>query len=144
MSVNSERLKKLTELGQSIWYDNISRDLIEDGSLKRLIDNGVRGLTSNPSIFEKAVSGSSIYDEDILSCNPEDFSDLDVYERLAVKDIQSAADLLQPIYLSSGRTDGFVSLEVNPHLANILTSLHFIGFMLSSFFPILKSNSLIK
>ena len=118
MSVNSERLKKLTELGQSIWYDNISRDLIEDGSLKRLIENGVRGLTSNPSIFEKAVSGSSIYDEDILSCNPEDFSDLDVYERLAVKDIQSAADLLQPIYLSSGRTDGFVSLEVNPHLAN--------------------------
>ena len=118
MSVSSERLKKLTELGQSIWYDNISRDLIEDGSLKRLIDNGVRGLTSNPSIFEKAVSGSSIYDEDILSCNPEDFSDLDVYERLAVKDIQSAADLLQPIYLSSGRTDGFVSLEVNPHLAN--------------------------
>ena len=69
MSVSSERLKKLTELGQSIWYDNISRDLIEDGSLKRLIDNGVRGLTSNPSIFEKAVSGSSIYDEDILSCN---------------------------------------------------------------------------
>ena len=85
---NSQRLEKLAELGQSVWYDNISRDLIEDGSLKRLIDSGVRGLTSNPSIFEKAVSGSSIYDEDIKSCLPEDFSDLDVYEKLAVKDIQ--------------------------------------------------------
>ena len=115
---NSQRLEKLAELGQSVWYDNISRDLIEDGSLKRLIDSGVRGLTSNPSIFEKAVSGSSIYDEDIKSCLPEEFSDLDVYEKLAVKDIQSAADLLQPIYVSSGKTDGFVSLEVNPHLAN--------------------------
>ncbi|MBI50729.1 MAG: transaldolase [Chloroflexi bacterium] len=114
----SERLSKLNELGQSVWYDNISRDLIEDGRINRLITTGVRGLTSNPSIFEKAVSSSNVYDDDILSCDPNQFSDLDVYERLAIKDIQSAADLLNRVYASTGKTDGFVSLEVNPHLAH--------------------------
>tara|TARA_Y100000814_G_scaffold136162_1_gene98739 strand:- start:7741 stop:8847 length:1107 start_codon:yes stop_codon:yes gene_type:complete len=112
------RLVKLNNLGQSVWYDNLSREMIANGELKKIIDSGVRGLTSNPSIFEKAISSSEIYDEDIKKLISRDLSDLEIYENLAVQDIKSAADLLKPTFETSNKSDGFVSLEVNPHLAN--------------------------
>lgn len=112
------RLVKLNKLGQSVWYDNLSREMITNGELKQVIDLGVTGLTSNPSIFEKAISSSEIYDESIKNLISQDLSDLEIYECLAVQDIKSAADLLKPTFETSNKTDGFVSLEVNPHLAN--------------------------
>ena len=92
------RLVKLNNLGQSVWYDNLSREMIANGELKKIIDSGVRGLTSNPSIFEKAISSSEIYDEDIKKLISRDLSDLEIYENLAVQDIKSAADLLKPTF----------------------------------------------
>ena len=114
----SSVLNKLSELGQSVWYDNISRELIQDGQLAEIVSSGVKGLTSNPSIFEKAVASSSIYDSDISDFNHEDVSDIDVYEAIAIADIKSAADVLMSQYQFTNGENGFVSLEVNPHLAN--------------------------
>jgi transaldolase/glucose-6-phosphate isomerase len=113
-------LKQLQALGQSIWLDYIRRDLLTGGELKRLIDeDGLRGMTSNPTIFEKAITGSTLYQDffDSLANRPE----LDAkgrYELLAIRDIQDAADLLRPVYQSTNRRDGYVSLEVSPYLAN--------------------------
>ena len=114
----SNVLNKLSELGQSVWYDNISRELIQGGQLAEIVSSGVKGLTSNPSIFEKAVASSSIYDSDISDFNHEDVSDIDVYEAIAIADIKSAADVLMSQYQFTNGKNGFVSLEVNPHLAN--------------------------
>ena len=114
----SNVLNKLSELGQSVWYDNISRELIQGGQLAEIVSSGVKGLTSNPSIFEKAVASSSIYDSDISDFNHEDVSDIDVYEAIAIADIKSAADVLMSQYQFTNGENGFVSLEVNPHLAN--------------------------
>jgi transaldolase len=112
-------LKDLLKFGQSIWLDYIRRDLIETGELKHLIEeDGVRGMTSNPSIFEKAI-GESKYYSDLLK-DVDNRSDLDAngrYEVLAIRDIQDAADVLRPVYESSKRRDGYVSLEVSPFLA---------------------------
>ena len=112
-------LKKLLELGQSVWLDYIRRDLLASGELKKLItEDGLRGMTSNPSIFEKAI-GESPYYSDILK-SLQSRKDLDAggrYEIIAVRDIQDAADILRPVYDSSKRRDGYVSLEVSPHLA---------------------------
>src|SRR5499427_5919195 len=112
-------LKELEQYGQSIWLDYIRRTLITSGELQRLIDDdGLRGITSNPSIFEKAISGSSDYSDLLNSLNSR--SDLDAkarYEILAIRDIQDAADLLRPVYQASKRRDGYVSLEVSPTLA---------------------------
>jgi len=112
-------LKKLQDYGQSVWLDYIRRDLIETGELKRLIDeDGLRGMTSNPSIFEKAI-GDSPYYSDLLK-SLEQRTDLDAngrYEILAIRDIQDAADALKPVYQSTNRRDGYVSLEVSPFLA---------------------------
>src|SRR5215471_1062884 len=112
-------LKELEQYGQSIWLDYIRRTLITSGELQRLIDDdGLRGITSNPSIFEKAISGSSDYSDLLNSLNSR--SDLDAkarYEILAIRDIQDAADLLRPVYEGSKRRDGYVSLEVSPYLA---------------------------
>ena len=110
-------LKKLSDFGQSVWYDNISRELIQSGGLGAIVANGVTGLTSNPTIFEKAISTSSVYDSDIESLARKDLRDDEIFEALAISDIQDAADLLSDIYHATGQTDGFVSLEVNPHLA---------------------------
>ena len=112
------RLLKLKKLGQSVWYDNISRELLQSGGLKEILDWGVVGLTSNPSIFEKAISSSNIYDSDIQNMKDEKYSDLEVFEKLAIEDIQNTADLLSETYKSSEGQNGYVSLEVNPHLAN--------------------------
>src|SRR3989454_12010582 len=112
-------LLDLQKFGQSIWLDYIRRSLITSGELKRLIDeDGLRGITSNPSIFEKAISGSTDYADLLKSLQPN--TDLDAkarYEILAIRDIQDAADMLRPVYESSKRRDGYVSLEVSPYLA---------------------------
>ncbi|MFY9559449.1 MAG: bifunctional transaldolase/phosoglucose isomerase [Terriglobales bacterium] len=113
-------LKQLQTLGQSIWLDYIRRDLFTSGELKRLIEeDGLRGMTSNPAIFEKAIAGSTLYQDFLDSLAAR--TDLDAkgrYELLAIRDIQNAADLLRPVYQSAKRRDGYVSLEVSPYLAN--------------------------
>jgi transaldolase len=111
-------IQGLQYFGQSIWLDYISRSLITSGELKRLINMGVSGVTSNPSIFQKAFCETSDYDcaiKTVLQSQPNiDASKL--YETLAIEDIQDAADCLLPVYNSSQQTDGFVSFEVSPHL----------------------------
>jgi transaldolase/glucose-6-phosphate isomerase len=112
-------LKDLLKFGQSVWLDYIRRDLITSGELQRLIEeDGLRGMTSNPAIFEKAIAGSTDY-ADILA-SLRDRSDLDAkarYEIVAIREIQDAADLLRPVYDESKRRDGYISLEVSPYLA---------------------------
>jgi transaldolase / glucose-6-phosphate isomerase len=112
-------LKDLLKFGQSVWLDYIRRDLLTSGELKRLIDeDGLRGMTSNPTIFEKAITGGKLYDDLLNSLKSR--TDLDAkgrYEILAIRDIQDAADILRPVYDSSKRRDGYVSLEVSPYLA---------------------------
>jgi transaldolase/glucose-6-phosphate isomerase len=112
-------LRQLSRYGQSIWYDYIRRALIESGDLKRLIEeDGVSGITSNPSIFEKAIAGSSDYDRHLEQlAQAKELDAKAVFERLAIQDIQQAADLLRPIYDATRRGDGYVSLEVSPLLA---------------------------
>ncbi len=113
-------LVQLQTLGQSIWLDYIRRDLLQGGELQRLItEDGLRGMTSNPAIFEKAIAGSTQYQDflDSLASRTE----LDAkgrYELLAIRDIQDAADLLRPVYQSTKKRDGYVSLEVSPYLAH--------------------------
>ena len=108
----------LIKFGQSVWYDNISREMLEKGELKRLIAEwGVRGLTSNPTIFDKAISSGSSYDSQINELKPKKLTPDAVFEELALKDIAAAADLLLPIYKESGGNDGIVSIEVSPLLA---------------------------
>ncbi len=105
------------QFGQSIWYDNIRRRLITSGELARLVaEDGVLGITSNPTIFQKAIGGSSDYDDAIMTLLELD--PYDIYERLAIEDIQRALDLLRPIYDRTGGVDGYVSLEVSPLIAN--------------------------
>jgi transaldolase/transaldolase/glucose-6-phosphate isomerase len=114
-------LKELAGQGQSVWLDYIRRNLIVGGELKRLVEeDGVRGVTSNPTIFEKAIAGSTDYDDAlrvILAEKPDTEVDK-LYEPLAIEDIQMAADTLRPVYDSSNGDDGYVSLEVSPHLAH--------------------------
>jgi transaldolase / glucose-6-phosphate isomerase len=112
-------LKGLLGLGQSMWLDYIRRDLLTSGKLKKMIDDdGLRGMTSNPSIFEKAIAESSLYDDILKELSSR--KDLDTqarYEHIAIRDIRDAADILRPVYDSSNFRDGYVSLEVSPLLA---------------------------
>ncbi len=111
-------LVQLREFGQSPWYDYIRRGLITSGELKSLIDNdGLMGVTSNPSIFEKAISGSTDYDHALKQIASNVTGIKEIYETLAVRDIQDAADLMSPVYQQSQTRDGYVSLEVSPDLA---------------------------
>ncbi len=111
-------LLELQKFGQSVWLDYIRRDLITSGELKRLIDNdGLRGMTSNPSIFEKAIAGSNDYAAFLNQLIAQGLSAGDIFERIAVRDIQDAADTLLPVYKSTNKRDGYVSLEVSPTLA---------------------------
>ena len=112
------KLIELEKLGQSVWFDFIRRSLITSGELQALIGKGVRGITSNPAIFEKAIAGSNDYDEAIKTLIKTEKSINEIYESLAIEDISMAADLLRGIYDSSNAKDGYVSLEVNPHLAD--------------------------
>ena len=113
------RLQQLfSECGQSPWLDTLSRDALQDGSLAALIQRGVRGVTSNPSIFEKSISGSTLYDADIALRKDEGASVDDAYWSLVMDDIQAAADLFNDLHRQSGGTDGFVSVEIDPRLAD--------------------------
>ncbi len=112
------KLHQLAELGQAIWLDYIQRDFIASGALQKLIDQGLRGMTSNPTIFEKAIAGSQDYDQEISQLARQGKSDLEIYEALVIADIRQAADLLRPVYEATQGADGYVSLEVNPQLAN--------------------------
>jgi transaldolase len=110
---------RAAELGQSMWYDNISRDLLDSGELARLVrDEGVRGVTSNPSIFEKAMSSSPAYAAQFEELAGQGKDPEAIYEGLAVADIRRGADLLREVYDASKGTDGFISLEVSPVLAH--------------------------
>lgn len=114
------RLKVMAEFGQAIWFDYIRRDLLQDGTLANMIEtDGVSGLTSNPAIFQQAIGGSDLYDQAIrtaLERDPE-MSTQELYEALAIEDIRLAADLLAETFRGTDGRDGYVSLEVSPHLA---------------------------
>jgi transaldolase len=112
-------LLRLGLLGQSVWYDYITRDLVTSGKLARLItEDGLRGMTSNPTIFDKAIAGSRLYDDDIRRLSDQGRGAAEIFEALAVADVQAACDIFMPLYRQFGGTDGFVSLEVSPRLAN--------------------------
>jgi transaldolase/transaldolase/glucose-6-phosphate isomerase len=116
-------LVRLVELGQSPWYDYITRDLISTGELARLIaEDGLRGMTSNPTIFEKAIAGSRLYDEDIRTEADAGRSPQQIFEHLAVVDVRAACDAFAGVYRSTGGADGLVSLEVSPALAHDTTA----------------------
>jgi len=112
------KLNELAELGQAVWLDYIRRSFITSGDLQALIDEGLRGVTSNPTIFEKVIAGSTDYDQDLQRLVAEGRSVKEIYETLALDDIGRAADLLRPVYERTGGADGYVSLEVNPALAH--------------------------
>lgn len=117
MKINS--LNMVGGFGQSIWLDYIRRDLIASGELGRLIrEDALKGMTSNPAIFEKAITGSNLYDADIRKMALQHKEIKEIYESLSQQDIQNAADVFRPVYEKTSGEDGYVSLEVNPHLAH--------------------------
>src|ERR1700727_2759691 len=110
--------QKLHDTGQSLWLDNITRELLNSGTLKRYIDtSSVTGLTSNPTIFDHAISKSAAYDQDIRALTKSGLRREDLFFKLAISDLQRAADLFRPIHERTAGVDGFVSLEVSPLLA---------------------------
>ena len=111
-------LEKLSTFGQSPWLDDLRRNLVTGGGLQDLIDNGLRGLTSNPAIFEAAIAKSNDYDDAIRQLAQNGQSVEDIYRTLTVEDVQGACDLFRPLYDETGGADGFVSYEVSPKLAN--------------------------
>jgi len=112
------KLQELNRLGQAVWLDYIRRSVITSGELREMVDAGVRGVTSNPTIFEKAIAGSADYDDDLRRLVKEGRSDGEIFRALTVEDIRLAADVFLPFYENSGGGDGYVSLEVNPLLAH--------------------------
>ncbi|MBX9695603.1 MAG: transaldolase, partial [Cyanobacteria bacterium] len=118
--VSDSRVRQLTEHGQSIWLDFIRRSFVQDGGLRKLVDeDGLRGVTSNPSIFEKAIAGSNDYTEQLQQLfEDKTLSPNSIYERLAVEDIRAACDILRPVYEETKGRDGYVSMEVSPLLAS--------------------------
>src|SRR5947209_10970778 len=112
-------LLQLKALGQSVWYDNIDRSQLVSGQFKRLLDeDGICGVTANPTIFEKSISSGHAYDEQMNQLIREGKSTNEIYEALIIQDIRTVADILRPIYDSANRQDGLVSLEVSPDLAH--------------------------
>jgi len=112
------RVKQIHNFGQSIWLDFIDREIIKSGNLKKLIDeDGVRGVTSNPAIFEKAITSGTDYDADIIELAKTTSDNEELFFKLAIKDIQAATDIFKGIYDESKSVDGYVSLEVSPFLA---------------------------
>lgn len=107
-----------SEAGQSIWLDNLTRDMVREGGLQKLVrEDGVSGVTSNPAIFSKAMTQGSAYDDQMRRLAEEGMDALAIYETMAIEDIQGACDVLRPVFERTNGTDGFVSLEVSPHLA---------------------------
>jgi len=112
-----ERMQQLHQIGQSIWLDYIERGMVQSGELKQLVDAGVTGVTSNPTIFQQAISKSEAYRADLQTLAADGLSSKAIFERLAVTDIRAAADVLAPIYAQTQGKDGYVSIEVAPDLA---------------------------
>jgi transaldolase len=111
-------LQRLTELGQSVWYDYIRRDLYQGPELHRLIvEDGLRGMTSNPTIFQQAIASSDLYDDDIRRLGEQGLAPAAIFEAVEVEDVSRAADAFRSVYETTGGEDGFVSIEVGPHLA---------------------------
>jgi transaldolase/glucose-6-phosphate isomerase len=118
-SAGTNPLKGLLEYGQSPWMDYIRRDLLTGGGLKKMIDaDGLRGMTSNPSIFEKSITGSTLYHDILQSPEAKSLNAKSLYEKIAIRDVQDACDIFKPVYQTTRRRDGYVSLEVSPYLAN--------------------------
>ncbi|MBL7989526.1 MAG: transaldolase [Chlorobi bacterium] len=110
-------LQQLLEQGQSIWYDFISRQFIANGTMQQLVDQGLRGMTSNPTIFEKAIASGSDYDDQISQLSNAGQTTSQIALQLFMADVRNACDVMRPVYDSSNGTDGFISLEVSPKLA---------------------------
>ena len=113
-------LVKAHELGQSIWYDSISRAAIRGGDLKRLMDAGVRGVTTNPAILQKALSSAGVYDDDMKALIAAGKTDMEIYDELTSNEVREACAIFRPLWDESTHGDGFVSLEVNPLIADDL------------------------
>src|SRR5258708_13406414 len=113
-AVRPSPIKELKQAGQSLWLDNIRRQLITSGELARLRDEGLTGVTSNPTIFEKAVSGSTDYDEAMVRLVKEKATPSEMLWGMMVEDIQAAADVFRPVYDKTKGKDGYVSIEVSP------------------------------
>ena len=111
-------IQEANQLGQAMWLDYIRRGLLKSGELRELVETGISGVTSNPTIFEKAIVGSTDYDEALLALARKDKSAVEIYETLAIADIQTAAAELRPIYDQTDGLHGYVPLEVNPLLAH--------------------------
>ena len=135
-------IRKTYALGQAIWLDYIRRSFLTSGDLQELIDQGIAGMTSNPTIFEKAITGSSDYDDDLIRLAGSGSSVDDIYDELTRQDIAMAADLFRPVYDDTDGADGFVSLEVNPLLADDTTST--VGEGLRLFRTLDRPNVMIK
>src|SRR5437764_470702 len=117
--MNAEnRLDQVNAEGQSIWLDNLSRRLLQSNELQRLRDRGVTGITSNPTIFQKAISGSSVYDAGIRRLAAAGRDPNRIIWGLMIEDVTAAADILRPVYDRTGGQDGFVSIEVSPEVAH--------------------------
>src|SRR5512133_1194869 len=111
-------LAELAKAGQSVWYDQMERKLITTGKLKKMIDeDDLRGMTSNPTIFEKAIGGSEDYDAQLRQIASQNKSRDDIYDELVLEDISKAADIFRPVYDRTKGGDGFISIEVSPLLA---------------------------
>ncbi|MGV0024268.1 transaldolase [Phormidesmis priestleyi] len=117
--MTTNHLLEIKEYGQSIWMDNLTRDLLQSGELKQMVETqGLRGITSNPAIFEKAIKGNKIYDTDIETGIRAGKSLLEIYESLIFDDIRNACDIFLPVYEESGGLDGYISIEVPPNIAD--------------------------
>jgi transaldolase len=116
--MEKSRLHELAERGQSIWFDTLSRDLVRTGELKRMMEeDAVTGVTSNPTIFQKALSSGDAYDDDMRACLEKTDDPTEIFFSLALEDIREACDVLRPAYDASGGADGYVSMEVEPGIA---------------------------
>jgi transaldolase len=113
----NERLAKMRELGQAPWFDEISREDIKNGGLQQMIDDGIVGVTSNPAIFQKAIAGSDLYDDQLHELAKEGKDPKEMFWEVARQDIQDACDIFMPVHKETGKRDGFVSLEVQPDIA---------------------------
>ena len=116
MSANP--LLELHEYGVSVWYDNIERAMLQSGELQRLMKQGIRGMTSNPTIFKNAIVNGQEYQADVAALVRQETPPFEIYESLAVADVTAAADVLRPLFDQSQGEDGYVSIEVSPFLAH--------------------------